>query len=198
MRIMARRLEKAGFAPVLVDYPSRRHPVEKLAEITAEKIRSAGLHRDGRLHFVTHSLGGILTRLMLSHDSWPGLGRVVMLAPPSLGSELADILRAAPLLWRVFGPAGRQLGTGPESVPSRLPPPNYEVGVIAGNRSFNPLYSLIIPGPDDGMVSVRRAGFPGMKDFLVTPHAHTFIMNSIQVSRQTIFFLRHGRFFKRS
>lgn len=196
MRTLARRLEEAGFETELVDYPSRSYPVEVLAEMTAKKIRSLNLHEKKRVHFVTHSMGGILVRILLEKGDWPGLGRVVMLAPPNGGSELSDLLRKTPVLWRIYGPAVLELSTGPQSIPRNLPKPYYDVGVIAGNRSPNPLFSLLIKGPDDGKVAVAKARFDGMKDFVVIRRTHSFIMNSPEAARQTIHFLRHGKFEK--
>lgn len=196
MRTLARRLEAEGFQTFLVGYPSRSHPVETLADITAQKIRSLGLDGERRTHFVTHSLGGILARVMLQKGDWPGLGRVVMLAPPNGGSELADLLIKTPLLWRIYGKPVLELGTGPESLPKNLPKPYYDVGVIAGNRSPNPLFSLLIKGPDDGKVGVAKARLDGMRDFAVIRRTHSFIMDSPEAARQTVHFLKKGVFLK--
>jgi len=196
MRTLARRLEKAGFETELMEYPSRSYPVDVLAEMTAKKIRGLNLREKKRVHFVTHSMGGILVRIMLEKGDWPCLGRVVMLAPPNGGSELSDLLRKTPVLWRIYGPAVLQLSTGIDSVPRNLPKPYYEVGVIAGSRSLNPFFSLFIKGPDDGKVAVAKARFDGMKDFVVIRRTHSFIMNSPEAARQTIHFLRYGKFEK--
>jgi hypothetical protein len=147
-----------------------------------------------RIHFVTHSLGGILVREYLATHSLPALGRVVMLGPPNQGSEIVDRLGS----WRLFavinGPAGRQLGTGAHSVPNRLGPVTYPVGVIAGHHSINWINSWLIPGPDDGKVSVARTVVAGMTDHLVLPCSHPFLMRDRTAIRQTIHFLGHGRF----
>ena len=89
---------------------------------------------------------------------------------------------------------GAQIGTTPESIPNSLGPFNYEVGVIAGDRSFNPLFSRLISSPDDGRISVKHTKLAGMTDFLVLPCIHPLIMNYEQVIRQTIHFLMHGCF----
>lgn len=186
-----------GYATVNVGYASRSQTVAKLAEAAVpagvEGCRSRGARR---IHFLAHSLGGILVRYHLSRHRIPELGRVVMLAPPNQGSEAVDTLSGVPgySLW--YGPAGSELGTGAGSVPLGLGPVDYEVGVIAGSSSLNPLLSLIIPGDDDGKVSVARARLEGMADFLVVPRSHTFIMRNEEVILQAIHFLQQGRFFR--
>ena len=117
-----------------------------------------------------------------------------MLSPPNSGSELVDALRNNSLFRMGLGPSGQQLGTDPASIPNQLGPLNFEVGIITGTRSLNPLFSWLIPGKDDGKVSVENAKAPDMTDFLVVPHTHTFIMNSKVVIAQTLHFLRNGTF----
>ena len=147
-----------------------------------------------RLHFVGHSLGGVLTRALLAEQRPENLGRVVMLAPPNQGSEIVDSLANSAAFGWVLGPTASQLGTDRESLPNRLPPPDYELGVIAGVESVNPVGSSMLPGEDDGTVSVERAKLPGMTDFVTVPYSHTFIMRAKEVADLTIHFLRHGRF----
>jgi hypothetical protein len=137
-------------------------------------------------------------RQYLEENELLNLGRAVMLAPPSQGSEVADYLMDWKLFKSVSGPTGQQLGTGEESVPNTLRPVKFELGVIAGNASYLPWTSNLIPGPDDGVVGVERARVPGMRDFLVVPHSHSFIMNSGEVASEVVSFLRTGSFVDRS
>ena len=192
---MERGLRDAGFDVANLGYPSTSRGVEDLARETLEPVFAAA-GATQRVHFVTHSLGGILVRVYAAARRPPALGRVVMLAPPNEGSELADALASNVLYRAATGPAGQQLGTGSNSVPLRLGPVEFELGVIAGSRTLNPLFSHIVPGLDDGKVSVGRARVEGMKDFLVVPSSHTWIMNDGEVIAQTVRFLRGGRFAK--
>jgi len=195
MKKLEKSLSRQGYSVINLNYPSTKYPIEFLSE----KILSAAVERcqktsPPKIHFVTHSLGGIIVRYYLKHCQLPNLGRVVMLSPPNQGSELADHLKGSFIFKKIKSPAGQQLGTDKHSLTSNLGPVDFELGVIAGRRSLNLVNSIIIPGQDDGMVSVERTKVEGMKDFLVLAHSHTFIMRSKKVIEQVIHFLKHGAF----
>lgn len=196
MAKMQRALTAAGYRVWNVDYPSRTAPIEQLADdAIGQALAVCRQHGATRIDFVAHSLGGILVRSYLARHDVPELGRVVMLAPPSQGSEVADKLRGLSLYQWINGPAGNELGTDKNSVPNQLGPAHFSVGIIAGDRSNNWINSLVfIPGPDDGKVSVKRARLAGMSDFRVIHTTHTFIMRNHEVIHQTIQFLRTGKF----
>lgn len=188
-------LSERGYKVRNWSYPSRKQPISELAE---ESIPRALESCDGpsieRINFVTHSMGGILIRYYLANNEIDGLGRVVMLSPPNQGSELVDLWSGWPGFELINGPAGYELGTDANSLPLQLGPANFEVGIITGNNTTNPLFSIMIPGDDDGKVSVDRARLEGMKDFLVVPEAHSFIMRDKSVISETVHFLEHGVF----
>jgi hypothetical protein len=189
--VMEEALEAEDFRVVSPDYDSTEAPVDALAdEVLPRAIEGCG--PAGTIHFVTHSMGAILLRHWMSEHDLPRLGRTVMLAPPNQGSELVDALGAlAPFDW-MNGPAGAQLGT--DGLPSRMGPVWPDVGVIAGTRSLNPVYSAILPGPDDGKVSVAATRVDGMAAHLTMPVTHTFMMNNPLVIGQVLSFLRTGEF----
>lgn len=193
MRPLERSLEEAGYRVANLRYPSTEHEPEVLVDGLAQHIEACCADTP-RLHFVTHSLGGILLRAHLAERKPPNLGRVVMLAPPNRGSEVVDALGDSKLFEWVYGPTARQLGTAKGSLPNRLPPPDYELGVIAGRESVSPAGALFIEGESDGTVSVEHTKLRGMADFLVVPHSHPFIMRSDEVAEQVLEFLRRGRF----
>jgi len=195
MARMERALKKAGYETMNVGYPSRKYSVEQLVErVVVDAVSRCRNRSAGPLHFVTHSMGGILVRQYLATHRMENLGKVVMLAPPNHGSEIVDELGDRWWFRWFNGPAGCSLGTGPDSVPNRLGPADYPLGIIAGNRSLDPVFSRMVARPNDGKVSVASARLPGMQDFRVVPCGHTFIMNRNQVIRQVLFFLQHGRF----
>ncbi len=194
MKPLARAFKKAGYEVVNVDYPSRHHPIEILAPLAVSELGASQCTADKTINFVTHSLGGILVRYFLSTNSIPKLGKVVMLAPPNQGSEVVDGYKNVPGFRFLNGPAGMQLGTDEQSIPSQLPAVNFELGVIAGSKTFNPILSLQLPNPDDGKVSAESARVEGMDDYLLLPVTHTFLMRSDKVIAQALHFIQHGKF----
>lgn len=191
---MQKTLQAQGLATCNVAYPSRHHPIDKLVSDFVLPAVNHCFDNDGKRDFVTHSLGGILVRKMAGMDNAVNIGRVVMLSPPNQGSEAVDKLHDWAVFQWINGPAGQQLGTGPDSVPNQLGPVDFELGVITGNRSINWILSALIPGPDDGKVAVERARVAGMNDFLVVEQTHPLIMNNRQVQCQAVHFLKTGRF----
>ena len=196
MNKMQRGLDEAGFVTANIEYPSRDHTIEELADIAVPDGLAACREHDGieHIHFVTHSLGGILVRQFLSTNDVPELGRVVMLGPPNQGSLAADEMVGVPGFDWINGPAGKQLGKGEESVPLKLGPADFELGVIAGNRTIDPITSSVLPNPDDGRVSVEDTKLEGMRDFVVVDHSHAFMMRMQRPIDLTIAFLKDGTF----
>jgi len=192
-------LSTNGFSVATIDYPSRHHTIEALAPAAvAEGLAGCAAQNTvpGNIHFVTHSMGGILVRYYLSNNSIKNLGHVVMIAPPNQGSEVVDALADVPGFAFVNGPAGQQLGTDSNSVPLALGPVTYSVGIIAGQKTFNPILSQFLANPDDGKVSVESTKVDGMTDFVVVDASHPFIMNDRVVIDHTIEFLNNGAFRK--
>ena len=197
MEKLAGRLTDAGYVVANIDYPSRKQTVETLAPLAIDQ-GLAQCHTEAGdnavVNVVTHSMGGILVRQYLSNNPAAITGRVVMLAPPNNGSEVVDKFRDIPGYKWLNGPAGRQLGTGQDSVPRSLGAAEFDVGVIAGTRSINLLLSQHLPNPDDGKVSVESARLEGMCDFMTVAVSHPFIMRDNKVIDQVFHYLDNGKF----
>ena len=192
---MERKLQAAGFLVVNIGYPSREHSVEYLAQqAVTEGLTGCTEHDAKRVHFVTHSMGSILVRYYFKDQADSRLGRVVMLGPPNQGAELVDALAEFPGFGLLNGPSGLQLGTDEEGITLTLGEVDFELGIIAGNRTVNPLFAALIPGPDDGKVSVESTRVAGMKAHIVLPVTHTWMMFNNEVIEQVISFLKNGRF----
>jgi pimeloyl-ACP methyl ester carboxylesterase len=186
-------LKRAGYQVVNLRYPSRRFTVKQLADEYLDKAVTAH-SQAGRIHFVTHSLGGIILRDYLARHEMTNLGRTVMLAPPNHGSELADRLKKSAVGRWILGPAGCQLGTGPQGLPEQLGPARFPLGVIAADSAFHRWFYRVFPGPNDGKVCVQSARLDGMSDFLVVRGSHTWIIWRGGVARQVPAFLQQGHF----
>ena len=191
-------LRADGYDVCNVEYPSRDHTIEILAaEFVAPAIAKCFPQViNDPIHFVTHSMGGILVRQLAATKAVPNIGRVVMLSPPNHGSEVVDKLGDFKVFDWVNGPAGKEIGTGIDSTPLRLGPASFELGIITGVRTINPFLSMMIPGSDDGKVGVDNAKLEGMKDFLVLRCSHPMIMKSTHAIEQTVYFMNHGAFLR--
>ena len=196
LRRMQAAIEASGFATLNLDYPSRRRALEPLADDLHAAIEGFAHGVEGSIHFVGHSMGGLLARVYIAKYRPERLGRVVMLGTPNGGSEIADRLKDFFAYRAYFGPAGQQLVTQRNAATDAiLPPIDYPVGVIAGNRSVYPIASaLLLPRPNDGRVSVKNTRLDGMTDHIVVGASHPWMVRNRVAIEQTIAFLRHGRF----
>jgi len=196
MERMSWFLEENGYAVANIDYPSRDHKIEALAEMAIEEglVQCAEMNSVDEVHFVTHSLGGILVRYYFAENEYDSLGRVVMLAPPNQGSKAVDEMQEWPGFEWLNGPAGYQLGKGEDSIPLQLGAPTFEFAVVAGDASIDPVTSAVLDDPDDGRVSVADTRLDGMRDFRLVDASHAFIMQKSDVFELVRAFLANGSF----
>jgi len=195
MKKIEKELIKAGYIVWNETYPSTKKPIEELSVSHIDKgISYCNRCNSKQIHFVTHSLGGILVRYFLQDHTLDNLGKIVMLSPPNKGSEVADYLKDLGLYEIMMGPAGQQLGTNADSIPKKMKPVHATIGVITGEKGSESWFSPMIPGKDDGKVSVESAKLDEMSDFLIVKSGHTFIMRDNSVIDQIKYFLKNGKF----
>jgi len=196
MTLIEHQLIREGYHVINIDYASTRNSIPTVAgkelSLAVAQARVLGYER---IHFVSHSLGALVIRTYLQEHDAPKGTRIVMLAPPNQGSELADwLFEKLPRLGHMAGPAAKQLGTKNHPFTSRLAPIDGEIGIIIGKESWNPLFSKILPGKDDGAVTVERSKLSEMQDFLIASCNHTSIILNRQVCNQVVHFLEQGYF----
>ena len=190
-------LEFKGYDVLNISYPARRRKLEDLAIILHHKIHKHKKYNpEAKLHFVTHSLGGLLARYYIRDFCPDNLGRVVMLGPPNSGSEWTDYMLKKSWLKPVFsfgfGPVGEQLLT--THMHNDCDDADYDLGIIAGRKNAVPFAKYIIEGASDGMVPVERTKHKSMKDHLVMVVTHTYMITKPSVMRQVLAFLQNGKF----
>lgn len=187
-------LETDGYIVWNKGYPSRRDKIQELTAVVGDAIEYCRESKTKKIHFVTHSLGGILVREYFQDHDVAEAHRVVMLSPPNHGSEVADKYKDAWWYKTLMGPAGQQLGTDENSIPNQLNPIGLEIGIIAGVSSSDSWFSSVFQDENDGKVSTKSAQLTEMKDFLIVESGHTFIMNSDHVIHQIKAFIEGGKF----
>lgn len=185
MSLLGARLRRAGFRTLNVPYSQA---TATLNEVSAEVRRRAGRTGGGRYHLVGHSLGAVVIRDGFREGYPPGLGRVVMLAPPNSPPHLAAKLGSFGPYRRLCGDSGRRLAD--PAFYAGLPVPPVEFAVLAGDRGTR----LNSAEPNDGVVTVAETRLEGMKAFKVLRRTHTFLMNAPETAPLVASFLRTGSF----
>jgi pimeloyl-ACP methyl ester carboxylesterase len=186
-------MPKDGFTHVPFEYPSTQVPLEQAAAYLKSVMDS--LTDVTKISFVVHSMGGIVVRRYLKDQRDPRLHRMVMMGTPNGGAELADMLKRNLLFKAIYGPAGQELISDPLGPIKSLPTPDFEFGIVVGGKGDDKGFNRLLPGDDDGTVTVASARLPGAADFLRIPKIHAFLMSDATVISAVQHFLEHGRFF---
>lgn len=194
MSVMEEFFTNKNYHVINIDYKSREYTLDRLTKNLQKDIKPHTENSDYKIHFIAHSMGGLLVRAYINTYHPKNLGRVVMLGTPNQGSEVADFMQNNILFQSFYGPAGLQLGTDQRSIQKLLGDVDYELGIIAGDRSIDPVSSAILPGKDDGKVSIARTKVKNMTDHIVLHTTHTFMMRNEKVLKQAYHFLQHGKF----
>ena len=198
MRSLARAARAAGYATLSPSYGWRGLSLQQIVARIDPMVAAFEATHSGPLHFVTHSLGGLVVRALLAARRPERLGRVVMLAPPHGGSELADLLYRLRLNRWVLGAAGPHLRTGRQAADeAMLGSVDFDCGIIAADRPIDPILPrLLLPRPNDGKVTVAATRVEGMRDHIVLSASHTFMIRNRRVAAQAMAFLETGAFLR--
>lgn len=191
---LQKEAERQGYITYNQSYPSTKQKVEVSSEQYIGKALDAlKAHAPTKIHFVTHSLGGLLIRYYLSHYTIKNLGAIVMLAPPNQGSHVTE--RYKSLFWykTATGVAGQQLGISNNPFLTSLKPINTKLLVIAGTRSSDPWFNSVFDEAHDGKVSVSSTKLTESHEHITIEVGHTFIMNNPKVQKHTFDFLNNYR-----
>ena len=191
MRRMREKLEEAGYLVVGFNYPSTRVELSKSAHYLHQVVQS--LEGVERIHFVGFSMGGLVLRSYFEEHQDPRAGRLVFVGTPNLGADLATALHKNWAYRLLLGPAGQQLPTGPDGAGAQLAIPEREFAVIAGHRGLDGGWNPLIPGDDDGTVSVDCTRLPGAVDFTLVYASHTMLVGHSDTIECVQRFLEQGR-----
>jgi pimeloyl-ACP methyl ester carboxylesterase len=199
MILLARRIRKAGFQPHYFSYPTTTMTPVENARRLHEFVESLSLETP--VHFVAHSLGGLVViNHLLQYSDYP-IGRIVLLGSPVLGSENARRLQQIPFGKKMLGFSTEQNGllhgaAVPENI---LREGGHEIGMIAGTLGFG--MGTFIRGavgsqniPHDGAVDVAETQMPGLSDHICIRASHSGLLVSSRAAGQVVYFLKNGRF----
>jgi len=192
MWLLDYRLSQAGYDVYRLSYDSISQSPSQIVDVVTQQLEVCCQHTQRTVHFVGHSLGGLVIRAYLANQKPQNLGRVVLLGTPNQGTPIVDYFKS----WRGFdnlGPTTGELGTNHQSFPNKLGNPDYPVGVIAGYTGWH-INDWYLPGDDDGLVPLSATQIPNMADYLVLKVGHGMLRYRADVAQQTLHFLQHGQF----
>lgn len=186
-------LKKNHYVVINQNYPSTKKSMAEVADVYIPfMVKQCLKHQPKHIHFVTHSIGGIILERYLEKNRLPQLDHIVMMSPPNHGSPWVDLFQNKWFLEFLLGPSIDQLATTKDDIPLIKGP--YKIGVIAGSYNINPLGRMVFNEPNDGKVAVSSAKMKQMDDFIALPVTHTFMMRNNRVEKQILYFLEHGHF----
>jgi hypothetical protein len=191
MSVMGMRMRRCGFQSAFFSYPSMSTSLSRNALILSRFVEGLAA---SRIHFIGHSLGGLLILQMLAEFPQPRVRRVILAGSPygacSVGTKLSGrgagryILGRSMLQWLDQAAATQTIHDQP-----------YELGVIAGCRSMGAGRLITrLPRPNDGVVTVEETRIPNARDEIVLNVGHSEMLVSVEVARQACSFLRQGHF----
>jgi triacylglycerol lipase len=196
MKKIDRNLKKENFRTFNYGYKSRRIDLDSLGEELYHTVRETGTDT---VSFVTHSMGALVVRSMLQYSqndkAFPVIDKMVMIAPPNRGAEIADYYSSVRMLHKFLGPNIHHMTTDSGSYAGKLPKPcNPEVGIIIGLRGRKHGYNPFIQGDNDGRLTPERTRLGIEKDLVVIKSGHHALARKKAVCILVSEFLRSGQF----
>lgn len=178
MRGLGRFLEARGHRVLNLDYPSTAYDIPALVDHIHPAITAFVADGQAPLAIVGYSMGGLVARAYLTRHRPPRFDRLVQLASPNHGSEVADLLQNNSIYRRYYGPAGQQLITRWATRDTVLGPVDYPLHIVAGSSAVEPFGWLLLPKPNDGKVALASTKLPQMASHQVVPVCHTWFPHS--------------------
>lgn len=199
---MRQLLQRNGYHVINLSYASRQQTIERSAQSIIPAVDECKQKQRHPVHLVGHSMGGLLIRYYLQQHGDVGVGRVVMLGTPNQGSELSDpevsVLPHERAVAGWLGPAVPQLSTRPDGFIARLSEPSVPTGIIAGYLTPVPWLNRRFNTANDGLVAVYSTRLSQPHDFVMLPSIHSSLALQVDAQRQTLWFLKTGRFYRAS
>jgi hypothetical protein len=196
MKKIDKSIRKENYLTEIYGYKSMTEDLDTIGEQFYERIKTSKLDT---VSFVTHSMGALVVRSMLQYavkdQYFPVIYRMVMIAPPNGGAEIADFLASFVLLKRLIGPNIALMKTDSDSYSKKLPIPfNAEIGIIAGVRGRKHGYSYRINGDNDGLLTPERTKLGIEKDYIIIKGQHNLMTQKKYVCQLVVEFLKFGIF----
>jgi len=196
MRKIDKSLKSEHFITENYGYNSMSEDLDTLGKHLYLNIKKSGVDT---ISFVTHSMGALVVRSMLQYSNedktFPIIFRIVMIAPPNHGAEIADFYARFGILERLLGPNIAHMKTDSGSYANRLPVPvKSEVGIIIGIRGKENGYNPFINGDNDGLLTPERTRLGIEKDVAIIKDEHSLLTQNKKVRKLVVEFLKSGTF----
>jgi len=198
MSAIERDLIKEKFRTCNFGYKSISKDIDSCSKLLYLKIKSIAVDT---VCFVTHSMGGLVVRGLLNYvridSAFPIISRIVMLAPPNHGAQIADFFSSTSVLKWVLGPNVEHMRTDSNSFANKLPiPQNSELGIILGARFDGVGYNPFIKGDNDGFLTAEKAKLGTEKEIITVPEAHILMPQNRTIRKYIVHFMLYGNFTK--
>lgn len=199
-RLMMKKIDKSirseNYLTENYGYKSMTEDLDTIGKRLYYQIKTS---KFDTVSFVTHSMGALAVRSMMQYADkdkyFPVIYKIVMIAPPNSGAEIADFCTSYEILKKLTGPNVEYMKTDSGSYANKLPIPyNSEIGIIAGIRGGKHGYNFFIKGDNDGLLTPERTKLGVEKDFVIIKGEHNLMIQKKHVCKLVVEFLKFGLF----